>query len=264
MNRITSGPWRWVSIYRHPDIPGLSLNATNTNDSFFNVQKSYVSGYTCILPSFGEVDLWNGCAKYIEIPKTGSRSLVDALNQKLTNNPSVPFFGHMYGRHFPEYLRGELKTVVRNPYDRLVSSYNFMKGGGFNANGKYLDLSAQFPNFYEFVLEFLNESHMRFGSTIDDFSTRWRASMWREIFVRQSEWLVDDAGAFIIKNSNMARFEYFDSEACRVFGVNNVRMLNSSQGVRPYQEYYARNDVREKVQDLYGPDFDALGYSYAI
>lgn len=261
---ITIGPWRYAEIYRHPNFPGLSIEADNTNNSFFQKHEFFISGYTAELPPSGDANLWNSCAKFIEIPKTGTRTVTRVLSKNLTGNPPVPFFGHMYGRHFPDFLHKELRTFVRNPYDRLVSAYYFMSRGGFSQNGQYLELAQQFPRFEDFVMKFLGHNHTRYGSVNEDFSSRWRAASWREIFVAQTEWLVDDEGAMLVLPENIARFENFDAELKRVFGVVTSEKLNSSDQRRPYQEYFSRNDVREKVQDLYGSDFDCLGYGYAL
>lgn len=261
---ISIGPWRWAQIYRDPNFPGITIEGNNTNNSFFELSGSFIHGYTAELPPSGDFNLWNACGKFIEIPKTGTRTVTRLLKSKLTGDPPVAFFGHMYGRHFPSYLHQELKTFVRNPYDRLVSAYYFMKGGGFSQNAKYLELATQFPRFEDFVLRFLDQSHIRFGSVNEDFSLRWRAAPWREIFVAQREWLVDDSGAMLVSPHNIARFENFDEDLVKVFGSATSEKINSSSQRGPYQEYFARNDVREKVQELYGPDFDTLGYGYEL
>jgi len=51
-----------------------------------------------------------------------------------------PTFGHVYTRYYPEKYRHKIKLIVRNPYDRAVSAYFFMKKGGFNNNSQYLQL----------------------------------------------------------------------------------------------------------------------------
>ena len=261
---ITIGPWRYTEIYLHPNLPGLTIEGNNTNNSFFERHGNLMTSYTAELPPPSDTQLWNGCAKFVEIPKTGTRTVTKALRAKLSGDSPNEFFGHMYGRHFPAHLHKELKTFVRNPYDRLVSSYFFMKRGGFGKNPKYLELGKQYPKFEDFVLGFLDHSHTRFGSISEEFASRWRAAPWREIFVAQKEWLVDDGGAMLVSPENMARFENFQEDLAKVFGVTSSARLNTSSERGPYQEYFARNDVREKVQELYGPDFEALGYDYAL
>lgn len=261
---IRSGPWRYVAIYRHPDFPGLSIDATNTNNSFFSLSDQWISCFTSKLPPQNNKEVWDRCAKYIEIPKTGSRSITEALRSKIPGEQSISFFGHMYGRHFAPEIWPELKTMVRNPYDRLVSAYHFMRRGGFNGNIHYAKIASEFPTFDKFVLDFLDVKYMEFGDLSAAYDTRWRAAPWREIFVRQREWIVNDGGNMLVSPNNVAYFEYFNADMMRVFNCSVVPKKNISSDRRPYEDYYKRHDVRSKVQELYGPDFDTLGYSYSI
>ncbi len=263
-NYIKCGPWRYVVAYRNPDLPGFEITTRSNENAFFNEGKDWVVGYTAALPSYDKAELWSSSARYIEIPKTGSRSIASALGRMISDTAPIPFYGHMYGRSFPNWLWPSLRTMIRNPYDRVVSAYYFMKSGGFNSNAQYLKLTSIYQEFDHFVMDFLNFEHMAYGCIDSPYSTRWRAAPWREIFVRQTEWLTDQTDDIIIPAGNMARFENFESDLLKVFGCSGVERRNSSKEKLPFQEYYSRGDVRRKVYELYAKDFDLLGYSEQI
>ena len=64
---------------------------------------------------------------FLHLPKTGGTSINKFFNDKFDNNERD--FGHPYlsdykCNNFDDYFKF---TVVRNPYDRLVSAFFYMK-----------------------------------------------------------------------------------------------------------------------------------------
>jgi chondroitin 4-sulfotransferase 11 len=184
----------------------------------------------------------------VMITKTGGHSLEHELYTR-----DIPSFGHVYPRFFPTKYRSKLRAFVRNPYDRAVSAYFFMKKGGFNQNKQYMELVAPYDTFEKWVLHGLKKKY-----------THWKEKYYAmETTILQSEWLVDEEGTQIIPDSQIGRFESLAKDVHRLLGFELTFHQNKTEHL-PWPQYYTNPDVRHKVYQLYQPDFDRLGYSSLI
>jgi len=105
--------------------------------------KKYCDKYKCI---------------FIHIPKNAGTSIITLLNN---NNP----IEQEHCRYW-DYLRSdivrlrsyEVFCVVRNPWDRLLSAYHYLKEGGSKGRDKNLTdmMNSQCDNFQDFVLNWLD------------------------------------------------------------------------------------------------------------
>ena len=66
---------------------------------------------------------------FIHIPKNAGISIEEALFDKKIGHKSILQFESHNLKKYHEYFKF---TVVRNPYDRLVSAFHFLKKGGRN------------------------------------------------------------------------------------------------------------------------------------
>ena len=94
---------------------------------------------------------------FIHIPKTAGVSLAKAIYG------DVSFEGHrsFYFNSIALNIRNEEYfsfTIVRNPFDRLYSAYNFLKKGGMNHHDSlaFKTHLLKFNNFEDFVLNGLD------------------------------------------------------------------------------------------------------------
>ena len=180
---------------------------------------------------------------YVAIPKTGTCSIGWQLYQK-----SIPNFGHVYTRYYP--CRRKIRTIVRNPYDRAVSAYFFMKKGGFRNNEQYRDLVRIYSTFEEWVLNGFKVEYLHWSKKYFQM----------EPTIMQSDWLLDDGGNMIIDMNNIGRFENLIADAKRLFDID-LDIHNNATDHLPWQEYYKNQAVTEKIYTLYRKDFELLGYS---
>ncbi|HOZ82654.1 MAG TPA: sulfotransferase family 2 domain-containing protein [Niabella sp.] len=60
---------------------------------------------------------------YIHIPKCAGRSITDMFNQRF-DHCTAQYYQNEYPRQFKQY---DVFTIVRNPYDRYVSMWNYIK-----------------------------------------------------------------------------------------------------------------------------------------
>ncbi len=102
----------------------------------------------------------HGCV-FIHVPKTGGTSVLRALGYGRRGRDHLPWF--VYQTANPEYYgRAFSFAFVRNPWDRAVSAYRYLKGGG-SGREREADMRAiaAYDSFTAFVLEGLAEGHFR-------------------------------------------------------------------------------------------------------
>ncbi len=198
----------------------------------------------------------------IQIPRTGTTSRIYSLDHKSS-------FGHVYARNYPRKVHPKLKTIVRNPFSRLVSAYNFMKGGGFNKHPEYLAITRKYPTFEEFVLGFLNTSM---------FSLKYVQHYplnGYEVLLRQYDFLVDASGKMALLPENIGRFENrtlsdgcetsYEKDIERLYSVKmTVHYSKTTSDINDWKTYYTNPDVVKIVGKAYKKDFHLLGYSNRI
>lgn len=96
---------------------------------------------------------------FIHIPKAAGTSVTNALFGPVSRH--VPYFEYERAnpRKFAEYFKF---TFVRNPWDRLLSAYIFLKKGGLNEMDRaWADANlARFETFEQFVLEWVTEENV--------------------------------------------------------------------------------------------------------
>lgn len=206
----------------------------------------------------------------IEIPKTASHSIHQYFDPKYS-------FGHIYGLDYPTRIRSKLRTIVRNPYDRLVSAYYFMIRGGFNNNPEYLQIKNDYKNFQDWVSRGLSRTVLQVGQvTVDTIKADQKLlendmghliiyNGWREAFLPQTYWLLDEHGCLLIDKANIGKFENIKEDAKNLLGINLELHLNKSDDRdEDWRSYYTNSKVRDKVYALYKKDFKILGYDKDI
>ena len=181
---------------------------------------------------------------FIHIPKAAGTSVARTLFGKGSRH--VPYFEYekINRRKFNRYFKF---TFVRNPWDRLVSSYFFLKNGGINdADAKWAKENfADFPDFGSFVRGWVNEENI----------LSWQHFMPQHYFVCNSDGkiMVD----FVGKMENMQKdFSYV---AMKLGCKKELEKVNVGER-KSYASYY-NNETREIVRRVYAKDIDLFGYA---
>lgn len=184
---------------------------------------------------------------FVHIPKCAGISIATALYGNLGG-------GHLtlrqYATAFPPgaFLNYFKFAVVRNPWDRLVSAYHFLKGGGLTEKDSsfFQRELAVFSDFSEFVNGWVSRDNI------------WK---WHH-FRPQTHYLNPVLGQFGI--DFVALMENLPSDFAiiskRVGGGANLPVKNKSKR-RPYAEYY-EGRTRRIVADVYRDDIATLGYHF--
>lgn len=184
---------------------------------------------------------------FVHIPKCAGISVNHALYGNLAG-------GHktldQYLRIFePKLVLSYFKfSIVRNPWDRLVSAYHFLQKGGANQQDRdwFQHNLADYPHFKSFVHGWLNGKN---------------AHSWYH-FRPQTDFLLDSSGK--VSLDFIGHFENlqndFDYIAKRL--GKQVRLPDSNKSRHgDYQAYYD-DETRNIVAQVYSRDIALLGYTF--
>lgn len=184
---------------------------------------------------------------FVHIPKAAGISVAMALFGNLAGgHAEARDYRKVFGRDFWRYFKF---TFVRNPYTRLVSAYEFLKGGGHPA----------WPTDQRFRDEVLSE-YVDFP----DFVLRWLQprAQWPEHFRPQHEFL--ELGGKLVMDF-VGRFERIEADfatVCDRLGIQAQlgRLNPTGERQGTLGDYFASDAVERRVRDVYARDFELFGY----
>jgi hypothetical protein len=160
---------------------------------------------------------------FVHIPKCAGISVVRSLFGNFDcGHTSLSRYQIMFG---PEDFNRYFKfTFVRNPFDRLVSAYLFMKKGGLNRKDKRWS-DKHFARYDDF------------GSFVKGWVNRWNI---------ERENLTADFAHVAQKLQVQASLQEINRNAVRE---------------KDYRQYYTA-ETRAIVEKVYAEDFKLLGYTF--
>lgn len=194
---------------------------------------------------------------FVHIPKTAGSSLKEALGLSWENHKDLA----RYRREIDEEtFSGLFKfTVVRNPWDRLVSDYRFQtRGHGRRASKLHaFDKQGRKRSFEEWVnAAFTNPTAYepkRWGGEVSPGIHRWSP---------QVDWIAPEGHIGV---DMVIRFEELAESIANLserLGIpvatpgNEKRMLR-----RPYPDYYSPS-LRDRVGEYYADDVRLFNYTF--
>jgi len=184
---------------------------------------------------------------FLHLPKTGGTSINKFFNDKFDNNERD--FGHPYlsdykCNNFDDYFKF---TVVRNPYDRLVSAFFYMKEysnfqSDINFRKKW---KLEHDTFESFVIE-------KLPIIVGNKNTRPRHFKPQVEFGTTG---LDYIGSFLTMQDDM-------NFICDKIGIESQDLphVNSSNHKR-YDEYYNK-ELLDIVETLYINDFNNYNHLF--
>lgn len=184
---------------------------------------------------------------FVHIPKCAGVAINKAI------------FGNLAGGHttLDEYLNifepvcitSYFKfTVVRNPWDRVVSAYFFLRDGGFRnaADIEFGKEFGDFPGFKNFVVNWVNKTNI------------WRSHHFRP----QYHYMLEKRGKLHL--DFVAFLENIDSDFAYIvdhIGISCTLAKSNKSEHKSYMDYYDE-ETMNIVAEVYAEDIRMLGYTF--
>lgn len=189
---------------------------------------------------------------FVHIPKAAGNTIIHSLYNE---NAST---GHDTLSRYLKYNKKRYNSsyrfsVVRNPLDRFVSSFHYLKQGGLG----YFD--KKFRNIYLSNVNSFNDfvEKMRHNKSYKDKIMQWIHFMPQFHFISHDGKTID--------LHQYLRIEQLDHDFPKLadkLGRKNTKLItvnSSNHGL--YRNYYSDKN-KEFIADLYALDFSLLGYGY--
>jgi hypothetical protein len=188
-----------------------------------------------------------GAFIFVHIPKCAGTSIRESLGYDAGGHRTISGYRTMLS---PELYRCCFKfTFVRNPWDRLVSAFFFLKNKDMKSNHRWAK-----ENISEF-------------ETFDAFARKWvtRENVWKNSHFRPQFHFIcmgsrRPAVDFIGYYENLADDFSLICERLRINTALREENRNALRG-RNYKEYYT-DETQRIVAEAYAEDIEMLGYSF--
>ncbi len=186
---------------------------------------------------------------FLHIPKTAGTSIMRFFDLS-KNKIDFMYYGHgKESDHIFPNKNAFIFTFVRNPFDRLVSAWQYLRYGGNNEINKA-------------VCARYNLSNSSFSSFVDMLVEN-KDNIMSDVHLRpQSFWFDRDRGIAI---EFIGRFENLEKDllsVCERVGIKfnplEFPHINSSNH-SPWETFYTP-ELKKQVREIYKEDFERFGY----
>ncbi|MFT4645417.1 MAG: hypothetical protein ACI8ZX_001833 [Planctomycetota bacterium] len=184
---------------------------------------------------------------FIHIPKTAGFSLVKAIYGNVTLEGHRSFYFNSIALNIKNEKYFSF-AFVRNPFDRLYSSYMFLKKGGINNHDRlaFQTHLSDFEDFEDFVLNGLDNKLIYQITHL----------------IPQHDFLCDKSGSILV--DFIGRFENLDKDILLLSKKLDKDIKLSHHNFnekKDYREAYT-DEMIEEVYHVYQKDIDIFEYSF--
>ena len=174
---------------------------------------------------------------FIHIPKCAGNSVIEKVG--LSGQPP----GHLPISKFPLKSRQNYFkfTFVRNPWDRFVSAYFYLKKGGNGSAPQDLRSQTQIGKYKSFT-DFVKN---------DNFFKMWH--------FKPLSFYIDDEMDFIGKLENLQ--EDFNI-ICDKIGIPRQELPHRNKSSHKHYTEYYDDETKEIVAEKYAKDIEYFGYEF--
>lgn len=187
---------------------------------------------------------------FVHIPKAAGTSVSTSLFGGTTSHYTMLHYRYFFTKtELEEYFKF---TFVRNPWDRLVSAFEFLRAGGMNARDKAWASKhlSGFNSFDEFARKWVTRRNVR---TMIHFVPQTTF-----ICLQDSEPAIDFIGRY---EQLEHHYEYVRRRVRTSSSTHLLALNRTSEKPRDYRSYYS-DDLIRKIGDVYAEDIAILGYDF--
>ena len=197
---------------------------------------------------------------FLHIPKTAGTSIRQWLHENKGNSSEIPWeFLPKLSTIKKKQLNDTVFTVVRNPWDRMVSIYFFLQSSyikeklGKRNTDDILTINKNIEN----VKELCGISFNKFVEKINNFNNFYGYKNWYRVAEPQMSWL-DFNTDFILKFENLN--QDFKKVQNMFNNYNPLPVLNNT--VHDFYKLYYNTDTKKIVAKLYSKEIDLFKYTF--
>ena len=184
---------------------------------------------------------------FIHIPKAAGMSICKSLyGDEIGHKRAIDF----YRADSEAFNKLKKFTIVRDPYERLCSAYNFLADGGMNSyyyDKKFSEFINKFQSFDDFIYNWLSVGNNKYNYMH---------------FIPQTDFLLINDEISIDKVGKIENLQSFIDELNTSWGISlNVSSINETKTKIIDKTYILNNDkLRDTIYKLYQKDFELLKY----
>ena len=185
---------------------------------------------------------------FVHIPKCAGISVANTLfgNKAYGHLPIIGYQKIFTTQEFENFFKF---TFVRNPWDRLVSAYHFLKNGGFDEIDRAWSKEnlSKFDSFEEFVCDWISND----------------GNIWTyNHFIPQYHFILDANGDSLMDCiGDIENLEEDFKDISKILGINStLQHLNVSKR-GSYRKYYTPTS-RKIVEEIYKHDIALFDYKF--
>ena len=179
---------------------------------------------------------------FIHITKNAGSSIKEYFN---CDDGLSDLFWEEYKKYYSSHWDSYTKfSIVRDPFCRFVSIYQFILGGSVGPNPWLSHPSADLPEIGPTINEFTDYVYNNFNGKL----FRWFLYPQHKFVCQGDDIMVDE----------IVRFESLDSDLKRI-GITKLPLLNKSKTL-PSSRIEMSENTKKKIYELYEKDFRIFGY----
>ena len=194
---------------------------------------------------------------YVHIPKTAGNSINRVFGVSWEDHKDLGrYAADMPAGDFARYFKF---AIVRNPWDRLFSDYNYQlkKSRARHTKLFLYDEAGAVRTFAQWVRAVLADPYRyapeSWGGEVSPGVHRWSP---------QVDWIAVNGRSQLDFVVRMEDLQADFSQVCRTLGIPPVRLPHRNRRLHCHYSWYYDNTTRDLVSEYYAQDITAFGYRF--